>query len=107
MTTHEENAEIPRWKRELLIASITVAIGFLALPVAVYWVGQKTIGEYAPDAGALVLAEAIWSDVLSLDPAAWLLVLSPYVIVQLARLARLIWRAPEGVTTFTDPSRDR
>jgi len=107
MASPEEIAEVPRWKRELLIVSVTVAIGFLALPIAVYWVGQKTIGEYAPDAGVFTLAEAIWSDVLSLDPAAWLLVLSPCLIVQLARLARLIWRAPEPVTTFTDPSHDR
>jgi hypothetical protein len=30
---------------------------------------------------------------LQLEPSAWLLVLSPYVFVQLARLIRRTWRA--------------
>jgi hypothetical protein len=80
------------WKREVLIAALFFGVGFFVLPLAVYWVGQTLIGEYAPDAGPLTLAEHIWSDLLSLKPAAWILVIGPYVVLQLARLVRRTWR---------------
>jgi hypothetical protein len=50
------------------------------------------IGEYAQDAGVLDLAEQIWSELLHLEPAAWMLVLRPYVVNQLTRLAIRLWR---------------
>jgi hypothetical protein len=80
------------WKRELTIAAAVLAFGFFALPFAIYWVGQRVIGEYAQDAGVLDLAEQIWSELLHLEPAAWILVLSPYVVIQLTRLAIRLWR---------------
>jgi hypothetical protein len=80
-------------RRELIIVAVLFAFGFFALPFAIYGVGQKMIGDYAPDAGAWALTESIWSDLLSLKLSAWLLVLSPYGVVQLLRLGRRIWRA--------------
>jgi hypothetical protein len=80
------------WKRELVIAAVLFGIGFLVLPLAIYWVGSQLIGEYAPEANALTLAEHIWTDLLQLEPFAWLLVLSPYAVLQIARLTRRIWR---------------
>jgi uncharacterized membrane protein HdeD (DUF308 family) len=77
----------PDGKKELTIAALLLGFGFLVLPIAIYWVGQQVIGEYAPDAGVLDLAEAIWSDLLQLRPSAWTLVLAPYLMVQLVRLA--------------------
>jgi len=50
-------------------------------------------GEYAAGGGPLALADQVWSDLIQLEPSAWLLVLSPYVFVQLARLIRRTWRA--------------
>jgi len=80
-------------KRELLIAGILLAVGFLVLPVAIYWVGLQVIGEYAPDAGLLDLMLAIWSALLAGQWSAWLLVLSPYLVILLCRAARMTWRA--------------
>ena len=80
------------WKRELLIAAVLFAFGFFVVPMAVYWVGSRFIGEYAPNAGALTLAERFWSDLLRLEPFAWILLLSPYVVLQLVRLVRRTWR---------------
>jgi hypothetical protein len=82
-------------KRELILIAALFAFGFFVLPLAIYWVGQEMIGDYAPDAGVWALTESIWSDLLSFRLAAWLLVLSPYGIVQLVRLARRCWRAKE------------
>jgi hypothetical protein len=80
-------------RRELIIGAALFAFGFFVLPLAIYWVGQELIGDYAADAGAFTLAESIWADLLSFRLAAWLLVLSPYCAVQLLRLARRCWRA--------------
>jgi hypothetical protein len=80
------------WQREVTIAASLLALGLLALPFAVYVVGQRLLGDYAEGAGALDLAESIWLDLLSLRLPAWILVLSPYLTVQLARAVRRVWR---------------
>ena len=80
------------WKREVLIAVLLFGVGFFVLPLAIYWVGQTLVGEYAPDTGPLSLAEQIWSDVLGLKPGALILVFSPYIVLQLGRLVRRTWR---------------
>jgi hypothetical protein len=80
------------WQREAAIAASLLAFGVLALPFAIYVVGQRLLGDYADGAGPLVLAENIWLDLLTLRLPAWLLVLSPYLLVQLARGVRRAWR---------------
>lgn len=79
-------------RREIAIAAALLAVGLVLLPLAVYWVGRHVAGEYAGGGGPLGLADQIWSDLIQLEPAAWLLVLSPYLFVQLARLLRRTWR---------------
>lgn len=79
------------WQREVGIAAGLLAFGLLVLPFAIYFVGQQAFGEFA-GSGALALAESIWLDLASLYPLTWLLVLSPYLLVQLARAVRRIWR---------------
>jgi hypothetical protein len=80
------------WQRELAIAAGLLAFGLIALPFAVYVVGQRVLGEYDEGAGALDLAESLWLDLLSFELPAWILVLSPYLTIQLARGIRRIWR---------------
>lgn len=81
--------------REIVIAAAVFAVGFFILPLAIYWVGRELIGTYSADgsAGALDLAESIWSDLLRLRWTAWLLVLAPYAVVQVLRFTRRLWRA--------------
>jgi hypothetical protein len=81
------------WKRELVIAAALFGCGFLLLPLAIYWVGNHVVGDYAAEGGVLALMDQIWSDFFTLDPAAWTLVLSPYLLLQLLRLIRRTWRA--------------
>ena len=80
-------------RREIAIAAALFAAGLVLLPLAIYWVGREVAGEYAGGGGPLALADQVWSDFLQFEPSAWLLVLSPYVFVQLARLIRRTWRA--------------
>ncbi len=79
------------WQREISIAAALLAFGLIVLPFSIYIVGQNLLGEYE-GAGALGLAESIWLDLLALQPLTWLLVLTPYIVVQLARLGRRTWR---------------
>jgi hypothetical protein len=80
------------WRREIAIAAATLGFGLLVLPFAIYFIGQSVIGDYAPDADAMTLAESIWLDLFTLRLPAWVLVLSPYVTVQLLRAVRRVWR---------------
>ena len=80
------------WRREVAIAAGLVGFGLLALPFAIYVVGQRLLGDYAEGAGALDLADNIWGDLLSLRAPAWILVLSPYLVIQLVRGVRRLWR---------------
>ena len=80
------------WQREVVLAALLIGFGLLALPFAVYFVGQRVLGEYGEGLGAMALAETIWLDLLSFRVAVWVLVLSPYLTIQLARGVRRIWR---------------
>jgi hypothetical protein len=80
------------WRRELVIAAAGLGVGMFVLPLAIYGVGKRILGDYSPDGGVLTLAEHIWSDLLAFEPAAWILVLSPYLVLQLGRFARRLWR---------------
>jgi hypothetical protein len=91
------------WRRELTIALAAFGFGFLLLPFLIYWLGVRVLGDYAPGAGVLDFAESIWADFLRLRPAAWMLVLGPYVIVQALRLLRRIWQTQIPVTPVTNP----
>ena len=74
-----------------MIAAVLFGCGFLLLPPAIYFVGKQVVGEYG-DGGFLALADQIWGDFLTLDPGAWVLVLSPYLVVQLLRVVRRTWK---------------
>src|SRR5262245_32632672 len=96
-----------QWRRELTIAAVAFAVGFFVLPLAIYWLGQRVLGEYKPGAGVLDLADGIWGDFLQLEPAAWLLVFSPYLLLQLLRLVRRLVRARNPVKPVTNSTSAR
>jgi hypothetical protein len=78
--------------RELTIFGVLFFVGLVILPVCIYVVGINLIGEYSPEAGISGLLMAIWGDLARLRIGAWILVLSPWLVIQLLRLAIRIWR---------------
>jgi hypothetical protein len=80
------------WTREAWIAATLLAFGVLALPPAIYLVGQQLFGPYDAGGGLAALVDRIWLDLTQGEPAAWLLVLSPYVVIQLGRLSLRLFR---------------
>jgi hypothetical protein len=91
-----------RLKTESLTALILILLGFVILPVMVYLVGQFIIGDYEGDGGILGLFVAIYRSLGRGELATWILVLSPYLVVQLARLFVGIFRTRKTVTSVTD-----
>lgn len=82
-----------RLKLEAAIALALLSFGVLVLPLAVYLVGVQVVGPYSEGEGMLDLATDVWTALGRREIAAWILVLAPYLVVQLARLTRLIWRS--------------
>jgi len=80
------------WKKELTVFAVLFACGILLLPAAIYFVGTSVVGEYKPDGEVFDLWLALLSDLAVLRPPAWLLVLSPYIVIQLLRVSRKQWR---------------
>ena len=86
----------PRVMKELLLALTLIAIGLFALPAMIYVVGQRTIGDY--EGGMWAYYQAI-ADALAIgNPFAWLLVLSPYLGIQIMRFGFWVRRQRRAVT---------
>ena len=78
--------------KELAILAASLAIGLVLLPIAVYVVGQNVVGEYGPNLDVLNLMTAIWADIARFSAPAWLFIASPYLGLQLLRVAKWQWR---------------
>jgi hypothetical protein len=89
-----------KWlRREMLVLTVFGGFGLLALPAMVFIVGQQLLGEYRPGAGMGVFYADLYRHLGAMEPFAWLLVLGPYLAVQ---LLRLLW-LPLGLLTRRRP----
>ena len=87
------------WKREALAALALVGFGLGVLPGLVYLVGQEILGDYEGTDGLATLYGAIVSSLLRGQLFAWILVLSPYVVILLFRLLVAVRRTRPGRRT--------
>jgi hypothetical protein len=95
------------WRKEFVLAGLLIGFGLLLLPFAVYWVGERVFGQYAPNAGAFDLAETFWWDLMQLSLPAWTLLLCPYLFVQLIRFAHRLLRQGTFVRRVTVSTDDQ
>lgn len=109
-SSHGDNREESRisrpWiRRELILAGVLLPIGFFLLPVAIFFTGQALLGDYSQDgAGIGRLYSDIFGDLATGFLPAWVLVLSPWLGVQLLRLAVLpVTRKPKAPSPKIDP----
>ncbi|MCP4000312.1 MAG: hypothetical protein GY727_05325 [Gammaproteobacteria bacterium] len=79
---------IKRWLYIILLCLISV-------PLIVYWVGGLIVGPYEGENGLFGLMISIYSDALSGQLSAWILLFSPLLLIaiwaacrQLQRIAR-------------------
>lgn len=76
----------PRLRKELILAGVLIAVGILVLPIGIFHVGQRLLGDYSAEgAGVLHLYGQILRDMGAGRPIAWLLVLSPWLGILLLR----------------------
>jgi hypothetical protein len=80
------------WRREAAVGAGALLVGLLGLPLTIATVGQSVVGPYEGGSGVLALAEELWLQAVALSPAAWILILSPYALVQLLRFVWRLWR---------------
>jgi hypothetical protein len=80
---------LTRWlRRELVIAGILIPVGVLLLPIAIYFTGHALLGQYSDQGDGIGRLYAdIFRDVGSGSPWAIALVLSPWLGLQILRLA--------------------
>ncbi len=80
-----------RVKKELALFFGLLFFGVALLPIAIWFVGQAVFGVYG-GAGYADFFGTLSAKIRSGDPVAWFLVLSPYLVWQIIRLAALGWR---------------
>ena len=82
--------------RRIIVREASLLLGFffvglVLLPIAIYVVGQAIFGDYGGGSYGRFFSE-LSGRVRAGDPAAWFLVLSPYLGWQTLRLIGLAWR---------------
>ena len=83
--------------RELAIFLGLLFAGLVLVPIAIYWIGPRVLGDF----GGYGFADFFGSLSARLrggEAAAWFLVLSPYLVIQVLRLTRFGWRASRRTT---------
>jgi len=65
--------------------AVLAFVGLTILPLAIYVVGRAVFGDYG-DGGLLDFYRMLLREFLSGEPVVWFLLLSPYLLWQLARL---------------------
>lgn len=65
--------------------------GFVIVPIAVYFVGQKLLGQFG-GYGYSDFFGTLSARIRSGDVVAWFFVLSPYLVWQTLRLTLFAWR---------------
>lgn len=78
-------------KKELALLLALLFVGIAILPVAVWFVGDIVFGAYDGN-GYAGFFGILASKLRAGEPAAWFLVASPWLGVQVIRLAALGWR---------------
>lgn len=77
-------------RKELTAAVVLLIFGVAVLPALIYLVGVIIIGPYEGDGGIGGLYGSLLRALGEPQAAAWLLILSPYAVVQLLRAALLL-----------------
>jgi uncharacterized membrane protein YozB (DUF420 family) len=79
------------WSRELLLTAIALTVGFLLMPLLIFFAGAETLGRYE---GASLgrLYSSVYAGFRAGSPASWIVVLGPYALWLAFRGLRLWWR---------------
>lgn len=90
MTTPDRPRTSTALGRELRYFLLVGGAGLLVLPFLVYLAGAATLGPYEGGLGAFLAT--LYGDLVRFAPAAWALLLGPYLLFQVVRLLTRPWR---------------
>jgi hypothetical protein len=79
-------------RREGLLLVILGGLGLAGMPALVYLVGQWLLGDYQPGASMGTFYSDLFAELAVPSPWAWLLVLGPWLAIQLLRALWLPFR---------------
>lgn len=77
--------------REFALLTVLLFVGFVLLPIAIWFLGGALFGDYGGH-GYADFFGTLSAKIRSGDRVAWFLVLSPYLGIQCLRLMRQGWR---------------
>ena len=80
-------------------------VGFVLMPVAIFWVGQSLFGSYGGQ-GYGDFFGTISEKIRHGNGVAWFLVLSPYLVWQCLRLTVAAWRYAGRAAERNSPESD-
>jgi hypothetical protein len=78
-------------KKELALLGVMLLFGITILPIAIWFVGNLVFGSYG-GAGYGDFFGTLGAKIRTANPVAWFLVLSPWLALQVVRLAVFGWR---------------
>ena len=81
-----------RIKKEVFLFLALLFFGFVIMPIGIWFVGKAVFGEYG-GAGYADFFSTLSAKIRAGDAVAWFLVLSPWIVWQVLRLAAFGWRA--------------
>ena len=92
------SAPARRLRLELLILGIALLCGFVAIPLAIWVVGNRILGPYShgqdtSNGGPMRLLGDFFTGLGHGSLIFWCVVIGPYVILSLARLLYLVFRS--------------
>jgi hypothetical protein len=80
-----------RLKKEAALLAVMLFLGIALLPIAIWIVGDLVFGSYGGN-GYGDFFSSLSGKLRSGNPVAWFLVLSPWLVLQVVRLALIGWR---------------
>ncbi len=90
MTSRDRPRPAGALGRELRYFLLVGGAGLVVLPFLVYLAGAATLGPYEGGLGAFL--GTLYGDLVRFAPAAWALLLGPYLLFQVLRLLTRPWR---------------
>lgn len=76
--------------KEVALFTGLLFVGFVLMPIAIYWVGQNVLGEYGGQGYSDFFA-TLSTKIRGGELIPWFFVLSPYLAWQLLRLTFFVW----------------
>ena len=88
----EATSRLPKiLKKEATLLVTLLFFGLAILPILIWFVGKSVFGAYG-GSGYVEFFGTLSGKIRAGDPVAWFLVLSPWLALQLIRLAIVGWR---------------